>query len=233
MMHLHVRDRHGRHTLDPDIYRYTIGSIRKAVGDRLIIQATSEAAGRYKAEQQMQAIRALKPEAVSLALREFIPQPSMEKTAAGYFDWLRHNACVPQYILYSAKELNWYLDLFQREIIPHAPHWVLLVLGRYNKTQQSHSMDLVEFLTTLKDNPIQVPWAMCAFGSEEYMCAMSAATFGGHIRVGFENNVYLKDGSLAADNQSSVDQIKQGVKVLNRPLMTGPELREFLQQGFD
>ena len=45
MIHLHVRDAEGRHCLDPEAYRATIASICQEVGDRLVLQITSELIG--------------------------------------------------------------------------------------------------------------------------------------------------------------------------------------------
>ncbi|TIX74974.1 MAG: 3-keto-5-aminohexanoate cleavage protein, partial [Mesorhizobium sp.] len=58
MIHAHVRDRDGRHLLDAHAYRETTKAIRDAVGERLIIQITSEAVGRYQPAEQMAVVRA-------------------------------------------------------------------------------------------------------------------------------------------------------------------------------
>src|ERR1700686_4246814 len=47
MMHLHVRDRDGRHLLDAEAYRTAIARICQEVGDRLVLQITSESVGSY------------------------------------------------------------------------------------------------------------------------------------------------------------------------------------------
>src|SRR5688572_22904819 len=73
MIHVHVRDRDGGHLLDADAYRETTNAIRDAVGERLVIQVTSESVGRYQPAEQMAVVRATRPEAVSLALRELVP----------------------------------------------------------------------------------------------------------------------------------------------------------------
>ena len=57
MIHLHVRDNDDKHTLDPDAYRSAIAAIRRETGDRLVIQATSEAVGIYAPDQQMAMVR--------------------------------------------------------------------------------------------------------------------------------------------------------------------------------
>ena len=95
ILHLHVRDKNGDHTLNAAIYREALAAIRKKVGDRLVAQVTTEALGRYDRHQQMTLVRKLQPEAVSLALRELCPHASTEEgdllTGTEFcneFDWL-------------------------------------------------------------------------------------------------------------------------------------------------
>lgn len=222
MIHLHVRDPGGRHTLDPGTYHQAITAIKRAVGDRLVIQVTSESGKIYQPDAQMQAIREVRPEAVSLALRELIPDSGSERAAAEFFQWLARRGCVPQYILYTAAEVEWYRTLLERGVIPDAPHWLLFVLGRYSDNQQSQPADLLPFLA----EPMPVPWSMCAFGRTEHACAVTAAALGGHVRVGFENNMDLKTGARAPDNAALITQAAEAAAVLNRPLMDAAGLRD-------
>ena len=75
MIHLHVRDQEGRHSIDVGAYRDASEAVRDAVGDGLIIQVTSEAVGRFSPAEQMAMVRSLRPEAVSLAIRELVATP--------------------------------------------------------------------------------------------------------------------------------------------------------------
>ena len=58
LLHLHVRDAAGDHTLDVKAYQDAIEAVRRAIGDDLIIQITTEAVGRYSAPAQMEMVRA-------------------------------------------------------------------------------------------------------------------------------------------------------------------------------
>jgi uncharacterized protein (DUF849 family) len=49
MLHLHIRDSQGRHSLDVDGYRQAIAAVRSAVGQEMVLQVTSEAAKVYQA----------------------------------------------------------------------------------------------------------------------------------------------------------------------------------------
>lgn len=47
IMHLHVRNSEGKHTLDVSQYKEAIAAIKEVVGEKMVIQATSEATGIY------------------------------------------------------------------------------------------------------------------------------------------------------------------------------------------
>jgi uncharacterized protein (DUF849 family) len=225
MVHLHVRDREGRHTLDVDAYRTAIQAVRREAGAEMIVQATSEAVGIYTAEQQIAMVRDLRPEAVSLAVRELVPDAAHESAAADFFHWLRRESVLPQFIVYSGDDLRRFDDLVSRGVVPEGPHFVLFVLGRYTPGQRSTPADLVPFVSA---NTRAHAWAMCAFGPRETACAVAAAALGGHARVGFENNLYLPDGSLAPDNAALVAAVAAGVAAIGRPLADAAAARTIL-----
>lgn len=214
MIHLHVRDKDQRHTLDADAYKAAIAAIRREVGQRIVIQVTSEAVGIYKPDEQMAMVRAVKPEAVSLAVREIVPDDASEKTAADFLAWVAKENICPQYILYSGADVRRFADLRARGIVLGARPFVLYVLGRYTKGQVSAPTDLLPFLAAQDD--ASVPWGMCAFGARENACAVASAALGGHVRVGFENNLHLADGSLAPDNAALVRQAAAIARELGR-----------------
>lgn len=200
-VHLHVRDADGNHSLDPGSYREAIESLRKSLPD-LVIQITTEAVDRYSPAEQMETVRAVRPEAVSLALRELVPDVSSEPEARAFFAWMAESRIAPQFILYTPDEVTRLIDLIDRGVVPFARPFLLFVLGRYSADQQSSPADLDPFVAALGARPF--PWAVCAFGRQEAACALAAARLGGHVRVGFENNLHLPDGTLARDNAALV-----------------------------
>ncbi len=222
MIHLHVRDAAGRHLLDATAYREATAAIRKAVGDELVIQITSEAARLYTPDVQMAVIREVRPEAVSVAIRELVPDAASEAVAAPFFEWLHQEGIMTQFILYSADELGRYQALRQRGVLPPARDFLLFVLGRYSAEQQSDPRDLLPFLQTLS-NP--APWAVCAFGTRESACLTAATALSGHARTGFENNLHLPDGSLARGNDQLVAIAAENAIRLGRPLAQARQIR--------
>lgn len=222
MLHLHIRDAQGRHSLDVQGYRDALATVHAAVGDEMVLQITSEAAKVYQAPEQIAMVQALRPEAVSVGLRE-VDQPEIgDKGLADFFGWLAREKVMTQVIVYDVKDLQRWQDLRQRGVIADAPWFMLFVLGRYTAGQQSNPTDLVPFVSA---HTTGEPWAVCAFGATEHACVSAAAALGGHVRVGFENNLYLKDGQLATDNAALVRQAADATRSLGRPLATAAQIR--------
>jgi 3-keto-5-aminohexanoate cleavage enzyme len=225
VLHVHVRSEDGRHTLDPDRYRIAIDAVRRRLGERMVIQVTTEAVGRYGPAEQMAMVRELHPEAVSLALAELIPGDGASSEAAAFLAWLRDERIAPQYILYAPDEVARFHDLRRRGVIAQRRPFALFVLGRYAGQAEAQPGDLLPFLAV---HDAECPWAACAFGRSEAACVLTAAGLGGHARVGFENNLWRADGSLAASNADLVEQVIEGARLLGRDIADVAITRAFL-----
>ena len=225
IMHVHVRDERQGHSLDVGRYRAAIAAIRNRVGDQLIIQVTSEACGIYTSDQQMSMVRELKPEAVSLALAELCPDEQSEPRAAEFYGWLQDEHIMVQHILYSVDELQRFADLRDRGVIADSRPFALFVLGRYATDLTGQPEDLDAFVAAA---PSDLTWAVCCFGRTESDAALRAAAAGGHARVGFENNLLLPDGGVAADNTALVRLAAEAGRQEGRPVATADQVRALL-----
>ena len=224
MLHLHIRDAQGRHSLDVEGYREALRWVRNAVGSEMILQVTSEAAKVYQAPQQLAMVQALVPEALSVGLRE-IDQPEIgDQGLADFFRWLIDHRVMTQVILYDEADLRRWQQLRQQGVVPDGRWFLLFVLGRYSTGQRSAPSDLLPFVT---NHSTGEPWAMCAFGAGEHACAATAAALGGHVRVGFENNLLLKNGEVARDNAELVRQVVDTASCLGRDVATAQQAREW------
>lgn len=226
ILHLHIRDKQGRHLLDADAYRETIAAIRREAGAELVIQITTEAVGKYRKEEQMAVVRELRPPAVSVAINEFCPSAEDEPDMERFCKWMRENTVAAQYILYSEAEVFRFNSLRKHGRIPDDAPRVLYVLGRYATTGQSAPSDLLPFLqAAANENHV---WWVCAFGRREAACALAATALDGHVRVGFENNTHAIDGSIASSNAVLVEQVVQGIAMTGRSVATPDEARALL-----
>ena len=223
MLHLHIRDAQGKHSLDVQSYRNATAAVRAAVGQEMVLQITSEAAKVYQAPAQIAMVQALRPEAVSVGLREFDQPEIGESGLAEFFAGLVRENVMTQVILYDVQDLQRWQDLRHRGVVQDAPWSLLFVLGRYTAGQTSSPTDLVPFVHA---HTTGEPWSVCAFGATEHACVTAAAALGGHVRVGFENNLYLKNGQIAPDNAALVTQAAEATRSLGRPVATATHIRE-------
>ena len=226
VLHLHVRDEKGSHTLDVARYRDAIDTIRDAIDDRLILQITTEAVGRYRADEQMNVVRELRPEAVSLALRELCPDEQSETASSLFFNWLVSERIWPQYILYDVTDLQRFDSMRKRGIFGDERPHCLFVLGRYADDEHGSPQHLDALLSAA--DCAQFPWSVCCFGPAELEAARYACSQRGHVRLGFENNVVLADGRPARDNAELVEQFVDATRSGGRVPASAADVRELL-----
>ncbi len=223
-IHLHVRDRAGRHVLDAGLYSEAIaaiGEVAGAAGRELVIQITTEAIGRYRPAEQMAVVRAVRPEAVSIAVGELFPEGDEEtgRAATNFLQTLMAAGTAVQFIVYSAAEVSRFHALVADGAIPGPAFALLYVLGRYATNQESDPAELAPFLEArAKTDPkSRSPFMVCAFGHSETAALAAAAEQGGHCRIGFENNLHMADGRLAESNAERIGELRAALGGLGRP----------------
>lgn len=234
MLHLHVRRADGRHSLELEDYRAAVDAVRAAVGDGLVIQITTESVGFYTPAQQMALVRALVPETASIALREVVPDAADEAAVSGFFAWMHGASVVPQFILYDVGDVRRYLRLRESGAIARDCHWVIFVLGRYSADRQADPEELQLLLDAWRaraELTADIPWMLCAFGRRERACVANAVALGGHARIGFENNIHLAGGSVAADNAALLREFVEKEKLRGNHPITAQQLRALLVDG--
>lgn len=206
-IHAHVRDREGQHVLDAGLYRELLAELDRVV-PAMQAQITTEAAGRYGPADQRRLVAALRPAAVSVALREMTAE-SDERLTRDFYHATAEAGIALQHILYDADDMSRLADLVERDVVPAGPLIVLHVLGRYSAGQVSSPGDLDAPLARQRATQLNVDWAVCAFGPRETDCLCDAVRRGGKARIGFENNLLAADGSLAPDNAARVAELVQ------------------------
>ena len=201
MIHLHVRGENNKHSLSVDAYKEAIQEIKKT-DINIFIQVTSEAVGIYSTEEQFEMIHELQPHAVSIGLREI--RDLDESVITDHFHKMREAITCPQLILYNDHDLAMYSDWLKRKVLPGKAYPILLVIGK--KTPEG-SFDNSVLTAEITENLPASSWMICAFGPNEYPAAQLAAKLGGHVRLGFENNCELANGTIAKNNAELISQM--------------------------
>ena len=202
-IHAHIRDENQNHILDTGLYRQLIRAIKTALPD-MFVQITTESVGIYTPEEQIELVKNLRPEACSCALKEILRLKDHDK-ASEFYHWAHDHDIAVQHIIYSPTELEQFMMLERQNFFAQAPKQLLFVLGRYSADFQSHPDDLDDFLNLMGN--ISYDWAVCGFGQSESLILEKSLRHGGKCRVGFENSLHNKDGSIARDNAERVAEI--------------------------
>ena len=83
-------------------------------------------------------------------------------------------------------------------------------------------------LYMVRSIPEGSPWSVCAVGLNEFPMTTMGMIMGGHVRVGFEDNIYLSEGVPAKSNAELVDKVVRIAKELGRDIATPQEARRIL-----
>lgn len=199
--HLHVRDEDGIHSLDAGRYREAMAAVAEAAPS-LDIQITTESAGIYEVEEQLACLDALSPTYATAAVRETMRDPGI---AAKLYALAAERNIRMQHILFDKEDIDLLRQAYATSMIEPASRDAIFVLGRYVPPRLAQPWELKPLLNAAAD--LELDWAVCAFGKHETACLTEALKRGGSVRVGFENNIHLPDGSLAVNNREQVANI--------------------------
>jgi 3-keto-5-aminohexanoate cleavage enzyme len=77
--------------------------------------------------------------------------------------------------------------------------------------------------------PQGAPWSVCAVGLSEWPMMTAAVLLGGHVRVGFEDNIYLSKGVQAKSNAEMVEKVVRIAWELDREIASPEDVRALLK----
>lgn len=210
-IHTHVRDEKQNHVLDGGLYRELIAELARVLPG-MQVQITTEAVGLYTPARQRHVVREVMPASVSVALKEMLSDGDAA-AARRFYWWMGEAGISVQHIMYRPEEIAELGRLVQAGIVPGEELKLLFVLGRYAAGQESRPEDLNGFVGELEKAAFDADWAVCAFGRGETECLVEAGRRGGKLRVGFENNLWNSDGSIARDNAERVREVARRIEI--------------------
>jgi uncharacterized protein (DUF849 family) len=89
-----------------------------------------------------------------------------------------------------------------------------------------------ETMIQMRDRlPANAVWSGFGISKMQFPMVALAATLGGNVRVGLEDNLYLGPGKLAPSNAALVDKAVKILDLLDRPIATPAEAREIFALG--
>jgi uncharacterized protein (DUF849 family) len=88
----------------------------------------------------------------------------------------------------------------------------------------------LENLVYMRNNiPKDALWYAFSTGSNHFRMAAASMIMGGHVRVGFEDNIYIKKDTLAISNAQMVSKVVEIAKLMDRDVASAKEARQILK----
>jgi len=228
IIHLHVRDAQGKPTQSVERFKESIDAIRARVPEAIIQISTGGAIGE-SIENRARPLE-LKPEMASLNLGTmnfgedvFFNHPRDIVALAARMQTL---GVVPELEIYEVGMLEAAFRMAKQGILRGPLHFQF-VLG----VPGGMSGELSNLIHLLHQVPDGSHWGVAGIGRYQLPLATHALLLGGHVRVGFEDNIFYRKGEVATSNAQLVERIVRLAKELGREVATPAQARKMLLPG--
>ncbi len=226
IVHIHVREDDGTPTQSKERFRVCMEAIKKERPDVILIPSTGGAVG-MTAEERLQPTE-LFPEMATLDCGTCnFGDEVFENTIPMMRDFgkrMIENNIKPEYECFEMGHLDTAIRLAAKGQVPGAPMQFNFVLGVPGCTPAT-----VENLVWLVSKvPAGSTWTATGIGRSAFTLAAPTIVMGGHVRVGFEDNLYLSRGVLAKSNGELVAKVVELAKLLGREIATPADARRIL-----
>ena len=145
-----------------------------------------------------------------------------------YASTMKEKNVKPEFEAYDVGHLN-NLKFMEKDGLVEPPYWiqfVLGVLGGLSATPESLMMMLQTADRLI--GPENYRWSVIGVGYPmEFNMAAMGIILGGHVRVGLEDNIFVRRGELAT-NVSLVEKVKRIASEFEREIASPDEAREIL-----
>jgi 3-keto-5-aminohexanoate cleavage enzyme len=228
IVHIHVRDPDtGQPESKIELFRDTVERIREECD--LIINLTTSGLNIHDpnpTEIRLQPLT-LHPELCSLDIgslnfpdKVFINPPDWGETAAKR---MLEAGVKPEIEIFDVGHLSQAKDLISKGLIQEPPFFQFCMGAKWGIEATP------ENLIFLKDQlPAEAKWSVLGVGKNQLPMVALGLLLGGHIRVGFEDNIYLRKGVLAQNNAQLVEMAVNLANMLEREVATPDEARWIL-----
>jgi len=226
IIHLHVREDDGAPTQSAERFKLCIDAILAACPDVIIQPSTGGAVGMSN-EERLQPI-ILNPEMATLDCGTcnfggddvFV---NTENTIIEFAQKMTARGIKPEVEVFDKGMIDMAIRLNRKGYIPSPMHFDF-VLG-VNGGISAEARDLVFMEGSI---PAGSTWTAAGIGRAQFPIAAMAIAMGGHVRVGFEDNIYLEKGVLAKSNGELVAKAVRLAKELGRSVASPDEARAII-----
>ncbi len=225
MIHLHVCKDDGTPTQDGTVFQAAMDQIRARCD--IIIQTSTGGAVWMSAEERLQPVY-LKPEMATLTTGTVNfgddvfsnPPEYLHKFARA----MQEHGVKPEIEVFDVGMINNAAYLARKGLVEEPMHYDF-VMGVPGGIPAS----LKNLLHLVESIPPGSTWAVAGVGRHELPMATVAILLGGHVRVGFEDNIYFEKGVLAQSNAQLVERVARIARIHGREVAAPEEARKILR----
>lgn len=224
IIHLHVREDDGTPTQDKARFKECMDAILKECPDVIVQPSTGGAVGMTD-EERMQPTE-LKPEMASLSTGtvNFGGEEVFLNTDTSIQNFARmmiERGVKPEVEIFDKGMVDAAIGYINQGLLKEPVHFDF-VLG---VSMAPEARDLAFLVDSI---PAGSTWTVAGMGRHELNLAAIAIAMGGHVRVGFEDNIYMERGVLAENNGQLVERIAKLAEIMGREVASPDEAREIL-----
>lgn len=226
IIHLHVREDDGTPTQSKERFEECIKAIKERCPDVIIQPSTGGSVG-MSSDERLQPIE-LKPEMATLDAGTlnfggdeiFVNTENMIKE---FGEKMILNGVKPEVEVFDKSMIDMAIRLSKKGYIKEPIHFSF-VMG----VNGGIGGELRDFIFMRDSIPQGSTFSVAGIGRYEFNLAVASIISGGHVRVGFEDNIYLSKGVLAKSNGELVEKVVRLAKELGREIATPSEARKIL-----
>lgn len=229
IIHLHVRWDDGTPTQDTGRFQEAVDAIKAVCPDVIVQPSTGGAVGMTDLER--------------LASTDILPTPELatldcgtcnfggdevfvntDNTIMNFAKIMKDKGIKPELEVFDKGMIDIALKMDRKGLLVHPLHFDF-VLG----VQMSATLRDLSFM--VGSIPYGSTWTACGIGRSSFEIAAGTIIMGGHVRIGFEDSLYLEKGVLAKSNGEMVEKVVQLAKFFGREIATPEEARKILHIG--
>ena len=226
IIHLHVRTDDGTPTQDKQRFKAVMDAIYKVCPDVIIQPSTGGAVGMTN-DERLQPTELL-PEMATLdcGTLNFGGDDvfmNTETTIKYFGDKMIERGIKPELEVFDKSMIDMALRLHKKGHIQKPMHFDF-VMG----VNGGITGELRDFVFLRGSIPSDATYTVAGIGRFEFTLAAAAIIDGGHVRVGFEDNVFISKGVLAKSNGELVAKVVRMAGELGREIAIPEEVRRIL-----
>ncbi len=224
IIHLHVRDEKGYPTQRTDVFK----TVTKKILDQCdcILQYSTGGAVGTPVEERVAPLK-LKPDMASLSMGTmnfgndiFENTESIIKKISGE---IKKKGIIPELEIFDFGMMDTVKRFLKKGVLPEKFH-INFVMG----VPGGMSGDIRHLVSLVSQLREEQTWTVSGIGRYQLPLAVHAISMGGHVRVGFEDNIFYQKGELATSNAQLVKRIVRISKELNRFPASVSQAKEML-----